>query len=83
MHGLGNDFMVVDAINQPFRPEPDLIRGWADRFGGVGFDQMLIVEAAESTRRHSNTAFSMPMAVKFRNAAMARAVLPDSCANRV
>jgi diaminopimelate epimerase len=48
MHGLSNDFMVIDAINQPFQPEPELIRSWADRFGGIGFDQMLIVEAAES-----------------------------------
>jgi len=48
MHGLGNDFMVIDAINQPFKPEPEVIRGWANRFNGIGFDQMLIVEAAES-----------------------------------
>ena len=44
MHGLGNDFMVIDAINQDFTPDPALIRRWADRFGGVGFDQMLVVE---------------------------------------
>ena len=48
MHGLGNDFMVIDAINQPFTPEPEVIRGWANRFDGVGFDQMLIVEPAAS-----------------------------------
>ena len=48
MHGLGNDFMVIDAINQPFKPEPEVIRKWANRFDGVGFDQMLIVEPAES-----------------------------------
>ncbi len=44
MHGLGNDFMVIDAINQDFTPETDRIRRWADRFAGVGFDQMLVVE---------------------------------------
>ncbi len=49
MHGLGNDFMVIDAINQDFTPEPALIRSWADRFGGVGFDQMLVVERPESS----------------------------------
>jgi diaminopimelate epimerase len=48
MHGLSNDFMVIDAINQSFKPEADVIRGWADRFDGVGFDQMLIVESTES-----------------------------------
>ena len=44
MHGLGNDFAVIDAINQQFEPRPELVRRWADRFDGIGFDQMLIVE---------------------------------------
>lgn len=44
MHGLGNDFMVVDAISQPFRLRPDMIRELADRNVGIGFDQLLIVE---------------------------------------
>ena len=48
MHGLGNDFAVIDAINQPFKPRPELIRRWADRFDGIGFDQMLIVERPQS-----------------------------------
>ena len=49
MHGLGNDFMVIDAINQSFKPRADLIRQWADRFSGIGFDQLLIVEPATSS----------------------------------
>lgn len=44
MHGLGNDFMVVDAISQPFRMQPELIRELADRHFGIGFDQLLVVE---------------------------------------
>jgi diaminopimelate epimerase len=44
MHGLGNDFIVVDAINQDFRPSPELLRKWADRHQGIGFDQALVVE---------------------------------------
>ena len=48
MHGLGNDFAVIDAINQPFEPRPELVRRWADRFDGIGFDQMLIVENPDS-----------------------------------
>lgn len=48
MHGLGNDFIVIDAINQDFRPEPEKIRAWARRNTGIGFDQLLIVEKAES-----------------------------------
>ncbi len=48
MHGLGNDFAVIDAINQPFEPRPELVQRWADRFDGIGFDQMLIVENPDS-----------------------------------
>ena len=48
MHGLGNDFAVIDAINQPFEPRPELVRRWADRFDGIGFDQMLIVDSPQS-----------------------------------
>jgi len=44
MHGLGNDFMVVDAISQPFRLRPEAIRELADRNFGIGFDQLLVVE---------------------------------------
>ena len=44
MHGLGNDFVVIDAINQAFVARPELIRLWSDRFKGIGFDQMLVVE---------------------------------------
>lgn len=44
MHGLGNDFMVVDAISQPFRLRPETIRELADRNFGIGFDQLLVVE---------------------------------------
>ena len=50
MHGLGNDFIVIDAINQNFEPEPDRIRAWAQRNTGIGFDQLLVVEKAESDR---------------------------------
>ncbi len=48
MHGLGNDFMVIDAINQRFEPDPELIRHWANRQFGIGFDQMLVVEESQS-----------------------------------
>jgi diaminopimelate epimerase len=48
MHGLGNDFVVIDAISQTFKPPAELIRRWADRFDGIGFDQMLIVERPHS-----------------------------------
>ena len=44
MHGLGNDFMVVDAVTQNVFFSPDMIRRLADRHQGVGFDQLLVVE---------------------------------------
>ncbi|MGY5584013.1 diaminopimelate epimerase [Vibrio cincinnatiensis] len=45
MHGLGNDFMVVDCITQNVFFSPELIRRLANRHTGVGFDQLLVVEA--------------------------------------
>ncbi|TCM67284.1 diaminopimelate epimerase [Acinetobacter calcoaceticus] len=44
MHGLGNDFMVVDLISQRAYLDALTIRRLADRNFGVGFDQLLIVE---------------------------------------
>lgn len=44
MHGLGNDFMVVDLVTQQFVLRPELIRNLANRNFGIGFDQLLIVE---------------------------------------
>lgn len=44
MHGLGNDFMVVDAVTQNVYFSPEMIRRLSDRHCGVGFDQLLVVE---------------------------------------
>ena len=44
MHGLGNDFVVVDATREPFTLSPFQIRALADRRFGVGCDQVLVVE---------------------------------------
>ena len=46
MHGLGNDFVVLDAIRQSFVPTPAQARFLADRHFGVGCDQILVVERA-------------------------------------
>ena len=45
MHGLGNDFMVIDGVTQSVLLTDELIRKLADRHRGVGFDQLLLVEA--------------------------------------
>lgn len=44
MHGLGNDFLVTEALTQPFDLSRAQIRSLADRKTGIGFDQLLLVE---------------------------------------
>ena len=46
MHGLGNDFVVFDAILQDLRLRPEQLRFIADRHFGIGCDQILLVERA-------------------------------------
>ena len=44
MHGLGNDFMVLDLVSQHAHIQPKNAKQWGDRHTGVGFDQLLLVE---------------------------------------
>ncbi len=44
MHGLGNDFVVVDARVRQFAPSAAEIRALADRRTGIGFDQLITLE---------------------------------------
>jgi diaminopimelate epimerase len=44
MHGLGNDFVVVDARAQDLQITPALAKGIAHRQFGVGFDQLALIE---------------------------------------
>ena len=52
MHGLGNDFVIVDARpetgNAPFDVTPSLARAIADRRTGVGCDQLIVLEPSDS-----------------------------------
>lgn len=48
MHGIGNDFVVIDAINQQVLLTIDQIRLLADRRYGVGCDQLLLVEKSSN-----------------------------------
>lgn len=47
MHGLGNDFVVIDAVSQAVTVTPELARKLGDRRFGVGCDQILVVEPPE------------------------------------
>ena len=44
MHGLGNDFVVIDAINQNVDLSRERVKFLADRHLGIGCDQILVVE---------------------------------------
>lgn len=44
MHGLGNDFVVVDARREPFVLDQAAARAVADRRTGVGCDQLIVLE---------------------------------------
>jgi diaminopimelate epimerase len=46
MHGLGNDFVVIDGVRQSISLTPAQLRFLGDRHFGVGCDQILLVEAA-------------------------------------
>jgi len=48
MHGLGNDFVIVDAREEPFDVTPGLARAIADRRTGVGCDQLIVLEPSEN-----------------------------------
>jgi len=48
MHGLGNDFVVIDGVNQSVQLSLEQLRLLADRHFGVGCDQILLVEKAKS-----------------------------------
>ena len=45
MHGIGNDFVILDLITQKYQPNASDMKKMADRHFGIGCDQVLIVEA--------------------------------------
>lgn len=45
MHGLGNDFVVIDLMTQRARIDEETVKKLGDRNFGIGFDQLLLVEA--------------------------------------
>lgn len=48
MHGLGNDFVVIDAVRQHVDLDAAQVRFLADRHFGIGCDQLLLVEPPQS-----------------------------------
>jgi diaminopimelate epimerase len=48
MQGLGNDFVVIDALDRPISLDQNTIQQLADRHFGVGCDQLLLLEPPSS-----------------------------------
>jgi diaminopimelate epimerase len=49
MHGIGNDFVIVDCRTQPFALSSAQIARVGDRHFGVGFDQLLTIESTQDS----------------------------------
>jgi len=49
MHGLGNDFLVINSLDNSFNENLINIPKLADRHIGIGFDQLLIVESSKTS----------------------------------
>jgi diaminopimelate epimerase len=58
MHGLGNDFMVVDWPRDLSLPTAATVRAWADRRTGIGFDSLLLVDRGANGTRPSYRVFN-------------------------
>ncbi len=48
MHGLGNDFIVIDGINQQVELTASTIKQWSHRHTGIGFDQLLLIKKSQT-----------------------------------
>ena len=48
MHGLGNDFVLIDSVNQSVNLSLEQLRNIANRRLGIGCDQILLIERTES-----------------------------------
>jgi diaminopimelate epimerase len=48
MHGLGNDFVILDGRSQDIKPTRDFLAALADRKRGIGYDQLIVLRAPKS-----------------------------------
>lgn len=54
MHGIGNDFIVINALQQPLSLTQEEIRRLSHRRFGIGFDQLLVIEPAMASEAEFN-----------------------------
>ena len=52
MHGIGNDFIIINQIDVDYHLSKKIIHQLANRRTGIGFDQMLIIE--KSSLEHAD-----------------------------
>ena len=57
MHGLGNDFVVIDQRRAPIDLSTSLITAMGDRHRGIGFDQLILIEPASGSDMAANLRF--------------------------
>ena len=79
MHGLGNDFMVIDLVTQRLDLTKDLVQLLGDRHLGIGFDQLLVVEPPMRPDVDFSYRIFNTDGTGLSNAVMAPAVLPVLC----
>lgn len=48
MHGLGNDFIVINTLQRPVELTPEQVRSLADRRTGIGCDQLLLIQPSNN-----------------------------------
>jgi len=53
MHGLGNDFVVIDRRRDDVRIDAATARALADRHTGIGCDQLLLIEEPRNPAAHA------------------------------
>ncbi|MGC1497305.1 MAG: diaminopimelate epimerase [Sulfitobacter sp.] len=85
MHGLGNDFVVVDARAQDVLITPEIAKGISDRHFGVGFDQLAVISngSGDAHLTFYNTDGSLPAACGNATRCIARYLLDESGAERL
>ena len=75
MHSLGNDFMVLDAVTHESVISTAMIKGWAQRHEGIGFDQLLVIAPQKQPDADFHYIIYMLMAAKPSSVATAPAAL--------
>jgi diaminopimelate epimerase len=60
MHGLGNDFVVLDARREPLAVDAAAARALADRHTGIGCDQLIVIEPAPAADAEAAIRFFNP-----------------------